>query len=42
MEGVMTALADKEQPLLWAVVEADIATAWACLTGVVGVYLDAQ
>src|SRR5579871_6104119 len=42
MEGVMTALAHKEQPLSGPVRFAAIAAVWACLTGVVGVHLHTE
>jgi hypothetical protein len=41
MEGALTVLADKEQPLLGAVLPARVATARTGLTGVVGIHADA-
>src|SRR5215469_8616386 len=41
MEGALTVLADKEQPLLGTVLSARVATARAGLTGVVGIHADA-
>ena len=41
MEGELTVLADKEQPVLGTVLSARVATARAGLTGVVGIHADA-
>ena len=42
MEGVMTGLAHKEQPLLRAVLSGRVPAVWARLTGVIGVHFHTE